>query len=665
MSVDESRRLSLTVATAGHVDHGKSLLVRNLTGTDTDTLAEEKSRGLSINLGFAYRSYQQDGNDCLLGFVDVPGHIDFIGNMLAGVGAVDATVLVVAADDGLMPQTEEHAAILHLLDIRAGCVALTKIDRVGKTRLPKVKTRIRELLVGTGLAECPIFPVSNPDGGGIGRLADYLHQLLLQKHRRGEAGVGRRFRFLIDRGFSARGVGTVVTGSCRAGAVAVGTTLRHSGGGETRIRGIRVHQENRHTLRQGERGALHITLDHSLVRRGDWLLDTAPSHPVNRFDVRLLLLPGAPVPKPNTRHHLHIGADHRLASLRRLATDAAPDVVKGDWFQVKTKEPLHVLHGDRFILRDPAASRTVGGGRVIDIFVPGRGRDSAARLDMLAAMDQPPEAACRELARLSPDGVDLNQFGICRNLTADRLRELADKLCRPPAPFVVLPVAGGESPRLMSREHYLARRGSILAAAAAFHRTHPERQGMDQSRLPQLLENRLPRLLLGALIERLVSDGDLRRSGSLLHLPGHSSRRGEEVDNLMRKLRPVLRKAARIPPRTRELAEISRTPLAALVKILRQAETSGELVKVADNRHYLPETLGELAALVEQCAGGAAGGKGFSVIEFRDASGIGRNLCIEILEYFDGIGFTRRDGNLRFLRPSRKLPHAKGNGLPR
>ena len=646
MTREQAGHRSLTVATAGHVDHGKTLLVRNLTGVDTDTLAEEKKRGLSINLGFAYRQYEADGHDCLLGFVDVPGHIDFIGNMLAGVGAVDAALLVVAADDGVMPQTIEHAAILDLLDIRSGCVALTKIDRASKTRLNKVKAEVRELLAGGGLADAPVFPVSNPDGGGIDRLSNFLHQLLLTKYRRAQLAEDRMFRFLIDRSFSVRGIGTVVTGSCRAGGAAPGRSLLHSGSGaEARIRGIRVHQEDRDRLRQGERAALNITLEQSLAGRGDWLLDARLRHPVTRFDARLRLLPGTAEPRPNTRYHLHVGAGHHLVTLRRLGDST--------WFQVKTREPVHVLYGDRFILRDPAASHTLGGGSVVDIFVPARGRDTAERLAILAAMDQESAAACRALTSLLPDGLDLDQFSLCRNLGAAAVADIAGKLRQSPANCIALTMEAGEHPRLLSQEHYRRHRDAVLAALAGHHRAHPDRQGVGESQLTRVTELRASRALLKALVAKMLDEGAIARTGSLLHLPGHSTRLGEQVEQLLGKLRPILQKAGTVPPRTRELAEMTGLPLAALEKVLRQAEISKQLVKVADNRHYLPETMDQLARMVEQM-GGPGGNQGFSVIAFRDASGIGRNLCIEILEYFDSIGFTRRDGNLRFLRTGGK-----------
>ena len=647
MSNAPSRQRTLTIATAGHVDHGKTLLVGNLTGVETDTLAEEKRRGLSINLGFAYRRYEADDRECLLGFVDVPGHIDFIGNMLAGVGAVDAAMLVVAADDGVMPQTIEHAAILDLLDIRAGCVALTKIDRASKTRIGKVKSRIRELLAGGPLADAPVFPVSNISGSGIDRLTDFLHKLLLGKYRRTAKAGESRFRFLVDRSFSVRGIGTIVTGSCRSGEIAAGDAVLHTGSGsEVRLRGVRVHDQDRKQLREGERGALNITLDQDLASRGDWLLEPGPHQPVSRFDARLRLLPGVAQPKPNTRYHLHLGAGHHLATLRRLGDS--------DWFQCKTREPVHALHGDHFILRDPAASRILGGGTVVDIFVPARGRDTPERLALLAAMDQPPDAAGSALTALLPPGLDLDQFSLCRNLSAASVQELAAKLQKPPANCMALRIEGGEYPRLLSQEHFKAQRENLLAAIAGYHSAHPDRQGIGESQLSGLAGARTRKPLLQALAAWLLEEGALQRSGSLLHLPGHSTRLGEQVEQLLQKLRPILRQAELVPPRTRELAEMTGLPLPELEQVLRQAEISKQLVKVAPNRHYLPETIDNLAARVEQMAGQASGKQGFTVIAFRDATGIGRNLCIEILEYFDSIGFTRRDGNVRFLRSGRK-----------
>ncbi len=637
------RRPSLTIATAGHVDHGKTLLTRNLTGVDTDTLAEEKSRGLSINLGFAYSRYRADELECLLGFVDVPGHIDFIGNMLAGVGAVDAALLVVAADDGVMPQTREHAAILDLLEIRSGCVALTKIDRASKTRQHKVRAEVRELLASHGFGEPPVFLIDNGSGAGIEKLRNFLHRLLLAKHRRSANAASDRCRFLIDRAFSVRGIGTVVTGSCLAGRVTTGASLIHDRLGiASRVRGIRTHEHDQQELVAGERAALNIALETDQISRGDWLLDPALHHLTSRFDAKLRLLPGIAEPQPNVRHHLHVGASHRLASLRRLGAS--------EYFQIRTSFPVHVLHGDRFILRDPAASHTLGGGSVIDVFVPARGRASPARLESLAAMDGETGTAARKLAECLAAGLDLDEFSVCRNLGAERVAELIEKLQQAPSPCLALRVAGSEYPRLLGAAHCQGYRRAILAAFADYHRAHPEQAGAAAGQLPRTpgLPSSPP--LLQAIIDSLLAEGALLRHGSRLHLPGHGSRLGEQATRLLRELRPVLRRAGKIAPRSRELSQQTGIALPELEKLLRQAQRSGLLVQVADNRHYLPETIRELAELAETLAGGPGGSKRFSVIDFRDASGIGRNLCIEILEHFDRLGFTHRTGNARTIR---------------
>jgi selenocysteine-specific elongation factor len=286
---------TLVIATAGHVDHGKTSLVRLLSGTDTDTLAEEKTRGLTINLGYAYSHSEillnGTSRQCTLGFVDVPGHIDFIGNMLAGVGAIDYALLVVAADDGIMPQTREHLAILHLLGISKGTVVITKIDRVDEQRLESVKLAVRTLLEGKSLENAPVLQVSSSTGEGIEELSSQLQTAALEQEAE-LAGVEKhQFRYLIDRSFVIKGIGTVVTGTARSGSVTPTARLVHTGSGKpVKLRGLRVDNNEVAKLQTGQRAACSIDLSQDLIKRGDWLLAPELYHPAHRLDVLLTLL---------------------------------------------------------------------------------------------------------------------------------------------------------------------------------------------------------------------------------------------------------------------------------------------------------------------------------------------------------------------------------------
>ena len=389
---------SLIFATAGHVDHGKTSLVANITGTNTDTLAEEKSRGLTIVPGYAYHHFSSviDGQECnnTLGFVDVPGHIDFINNMLAGVGAVDGALLVIAADDGIMPQTREHLAILDLLAVSRGAIALTKIDRCEPDRVQTVIEEIKQLQATTSLKGAPIFALSNESGDGIDELSDYLQSHFDDNSALKESGDDDRyFRYLIDRSFVAKGIGTVLTGSVRAGSIKTGSSLKHTASGEaTKLRSARLDKTELNEVYNGQRAAMNVSLDHKLVARGDWLIDEKLFHPINRLDATVDFIDADFKLNSSAQYHVHIGASHHVVNIRHLGESL---------YQIKCLESMIGHHGDRFIVRDPASQHTLGGGRVVDIFIPRRKRSSESRLAQLNAMQHDSIDALKQLLKLS------------------------------------------------------------------------------------------------------------------------------------------------------------------------------------------------------------------------------------------------------------------------
>ncbi|HZM33662.1 MAG TPA: selenocysteine-specific translation elongation factor, partial [Burkholderiales bacterium] len=389
----------MIVATAGHVDHGKTSLVRALTGVDTDRLPEEKKRGMTIDLGFAYAGP--------LGFVDVPGHERFVHNMLAGVGGVDFVLFVVAADDGPMPQTREHLAILDLLGVARGAVALTKIDRVGPERVAEVRTQIDALLAPTLLAGMPVFPVSSITSHGIDVLKLHLTQQQTKTALRSTEG---HFRLSVDRAFTIAGAGLVVTGTALSGEVAVGDEARALIAGKTaRVRGIHAQNAPAQRGRAGERLALNLAgLDAGALARGDWIVRGEVPPPAWRFDARLRVTD----PKPLahwTPVHVHLGAADVLGRVALLDNTGLVQIV--------LERPIGALRGDRFIVRDQSARRTLGGGMVIDVFPPPRGRARPERLAWLRTMETGNDReALERLLRENPLGIDLSRFLANRNL---------------------------------------------------------------------------------------------------------------------------------------------------------------------------------------------------------------------------------------------------------
>ena len=643
---------SLIIATAGHVDHGKTSLIKHITGIDTDTLPEEKTRGLSINLGYAYLHFTAEvppGKIThTLGFVDVPGHTDFINNMLAGVGAVDAALLVVAADDGIMPQTREHVAILQLLGVGRLAVALTKIDRCDSDRVQAARQDIGNLLADSPLAAARIFPVSNLDGSGVPELIQHLRTWLDTPIVHGETDSSQYFRFLIDRSFTVKGIGTVVTGSARAGTATVGDSLLHSATRTlTRLRGLRLDQTAINCIVRGQRAAANITIAHTDISRGDWLHDEHLFHPVTRFDASMQFVVDQPNINSNAEYHLHIGASHHVVNLRQLGDH------ESRYYQIKSIEPVVAHYGDRFVIRDPAAQHTIAGGKVLDIFVPRRGRSSAERLAMLSAMNQPASAAIAAILQKAPDGLDLNQFALCRNMTSSAVIDVLANLSANNINFTRLPDEKNVLPVILGNEAFNDYAAVILRFLQKYHAANSNQQGISEPTLSREVLFEGSHRLFSGILQALLQAGKIKRTGTLLHLPAHQTSLTAEEKQFLEKIRPLLLEAGYVPPRTRELVDITGIPLKALDRLLRLTSKAGTLIKVAENRYYLPETIMALAEFTEQLAS-KNDDDGFSVIQFRDATGIGRNLCIEILEYFDKVGFTRRDENTRFLRTEKE-----------
>ena len=640
---------TLIIATAGHVDHGKTSLVKLLTGTDTDTLADEKARGLTINLGYAYHHFvdQTSGKPIptTLGFVDVPGHTDFINNMLAGVGGVDCALLIVAADDGIMPQTKEHLAVLDLLGISRGVVVVTKKDKVDSAQLKRVEQDVVELIQTTTLATSPLFAVSSTTNAGISELKTFLESLPAQCLEDPRELEKHRTRYLIDRSFSAKGIGTIVTGVVKAGKIAVGDALLNSQSNEvTRVKSLRLDTSDLPSASKGQRVAANISLDLIKVGRGSWLIDPSLANPASRIDVKLKFLDPTITLRSSSAYHLHIGASHRLATIQCL--DASVQL-----YQLKLNEPLYCQHNDRFVIRDPASVQTIGGGLVLDTFVPRRKRASEERLAYLQALDADDTAALATLVESQSRGIDMAPFTLARNLTNKYATDLMEHLA---AKVEVLGASDSDYPTLLGRKFFAIYRATVINAVNKFQQANPSQQGVSEPALSSTCELPGDYRLFKRIVTKLIENGELKRSGTVLHTPGHTTAISREEQEFLAKVRPILHKYGNVPPRTRELVDLTGIELRTLERILKQTTKAGNLIQVADNRHYLPETILELAEFTERLTNESAADDGFSVIEFRDLSGIGRNLCIEILEYFDSVGFTRREGNSRIVRTAKE-----------
>jgi len=633
----------MILATAGHIDHGKTALVRALTGVDTDRLPEEKRRGLTIDLGFAYATLP-DGTE--LGFVDVPGHERFLPNMLAGVLSIDRVLLVVAADDGPRPQTLEHLDILELIGVSEITAVITKIDRVEPDRTEAVTAAVASLLAAAGFADSPIFGVSSHTGEGVAALAQHLQgSAKIAERSRAEAPVTGLFRMAIDRAFTLPGIGLVVTGTVVAGRVTVGERLVISPSGiAVRVRGLHARNHPIETAVVGDRCAINVAgsfPESREPRRGDWILAAERHAPVPRLDLFLRVSRYAEAPlRDGLPVHLHLGTTDvvgRAAVLGQRALAAG----ESGFVQIDLHHPIGALWGDRVVLRDHAARHTLAGGRVADPFAPRRGRRQPARLAVLeglAARD--PAKALDHL--LAIDGaVDLPHFALARNLAPAELDVLteAGNFLRLGPPRACVAVTPARLAALCDR---------IVGALAAWHDKQPHALGPSRPALISLLRAEVPEPVLDAALSELVAAGRVVRQGPVWRLPEHEPRLSKADERLWERVYPLLAAEDLRPPRVRELAADLGLEPAVVDRFLARAERMGRVARVADNRFFLPETLARLAEIARQLAEESADAT-FSAAMFNDRSGVGRNLTIRILEYLDRMGVTRRAGDARIV----------------
>ena len=643
---------------AGHVDHGKTALIRALTGVDTDRLPDEKRRGMTIDLGFAYTTLP-DGD--VIGFVDVPGHERFLQNMLAGVLTIASVLLIVAADDGPMPQTLEHLAILRLTGVADLTAVITKTDRVDDAREAAVRQDLAVLLAGNHYADAPILAVSSVTGRGVPELRAWLEQ----KARSARAGagtddLGRGFRLSIDRSFALTGVGLVVTGTVAAGSARVGDTLLLTPPRlAARVRSIHVQDRPSEVAMAGDRCALAITgarIEKAKLRRGDWLVDPRLHAPTALLDARVGIAQGRKL-RHGARIHAHLGA---AAIPGRVRVLEGGDLEAGSagFVHVMLERPAAALHGDRIVLRDDGTGRVVAGGLVLDPFPPERRRRHGARLAVLAAQTET-EPAAALAALLAVEGwVDLLGFALARNLDPARLAALAASLPSdplgpplggPPLGPLLGSVIGREDRRVMVAPATADRvRSSLLRTLEEWHAAHPDYAGPGKSVLLARVAREIPVEIAEAALHALLAGGGIVQQDAAFRLPGHRPTLAEADEALWLRIEAGLAAAGLRPPRVRELMETLDLPLAATEALLERLERFGRLLRVAPNRYFLPRTITELATLASQLAD-ASDEAGFTAADFNRASGVGRNLAIELLEFLDKAGITQRSGDLRHV----------------
>jgi len=623
----------MIIATAGHVDHGKTSLVRALTGVDTDRLPEEKARGLTIDIGFAYVPLP-DGR--LIGFVDVPGHQRFIRNMLAGVGNVDHALVVVAADDGVMPQTVEHVEILDLLGVAHLSVAITKTDKVAPGRCEEVEAEVRGL-IGDARIDA-VIRTSIRTGDGIAALRAHIGAAAA---RHVAAPATGRFRMAVDRAFILQGVGVVVTGSVHAGIAATGEAVTIAPGGHAaRLRGLRIHDRAVGQVRAGDRCAAHlagVALDD--VRRGDWIA-AGPSQATQRVDVALRLFARERPLRHWTPAHLHIGAEELTCRVALMSGKAAPGAAA--LAALHLDRPIAAWAGQKFILRDQSAQRTIGGGRVLDPLPPARA-NRARRLARLDALDAPDAAAAFARMLAAADrGFDFDGFAKAWNLTEPEAQALL-------AAHAVEVCDDADRRVALGADRWNELRDQVVAALRLHHDKEPDRLGLNDDGLAAAIRPPVAKALLRRAVAELRGAGVLGRRGTIIHLAGHEVQPAAADLALWKRVEPALAAGGVRPPRLRELVGITGVALDRLEAFLGRAEALGFVHRIAPNRFYPPAALDQLARMAERLAASPDGT--FAAADFNRQSGIGRNLTIQVLEYFDRIAITQRRGDRRRMAP--------------
>lgn len=616
----------MIIATAGHVDHGKTTLIEAITGVNADRLPEEKRRGMTIDLGYAYWP-QPDGR--VPGFIDVPGHEKFLSNMLAGVGGIDHALLVVACDDGVMAQTREHLAILQLTGNPALTVALTKADRVDDARINEVREEVEQTLREFGYPQATLFVTAAAEMRGIDALRAHLLQLPERAHPEHQ-----RFRLALDRAFTVKGAGLVVTGTALSGDVRIGDTLWLTGVNKPmRVRGLHAQNQPVEHAHAGQRIALNIAGDaeKEALSRGDWLLSQQPPAPTERVIVALHSHTPLTQWQPL---HIHHAASHVTGRVSLLEDGLAELVLD---------TPLWLADNDRLVLRDISARTTLAGARVVTLNSPRRGKRKADYLAWIADLARAEDDAQALSAHLSRGAVDLNAFGWARQLSTSGLNLLLENPCfiRAGNNLLDAPIAARWQRKL-------------LETLATYHQQHHDEPGPGRERLRRMALPMEDEALVLTLIERMRESGDIQSHHGWLHLPEHKAGFNDEQAQLWQKAAPLFGDE---PWWVRDLARETGVDEQVMRGVLRQAAQQGLITAIVKDRYYRNDRIVTFASMIRDLDQGRGS---TSAADFRDQLNVGRKLAIQILEYFDRIGFTRRRGNDHILRDKALFINEKG-----
>lgn len=633
----------MIVGTAGHIDHGKTALVQALTGVDADRLEEEQRRGISIDIGFAYAERADGG---VTGFVDMPGHEKFMRNMLVGAAGIDCLLLVIAADDGVMPQTREHLAVAELLGVERCLVVISKVDLADEPQIEIVREQIAELLADTALVDAKILPVSVKEPRGLGDLQAALDGFALEDkaHSAGPA------RFVVDRSFSLPGAGTVVSGMLVQGELRSGDPLLVSPSGQSiRIRSLHAQNRACDVAKAGQRCGIALggRISRQEISRGDWLLAESLHAPTQRIDVALNLLASEVRP---LRHWTAVRFHHGSAEVAaRVAILQEGPLKPGQicMAQMVLENPVAAAVNDRFVIRSANGERSLGGGYLVDLRPPNRRRKQPRRLAQLRAMAiADPSQSLVQQASIWPFYVDLERF------ERDRALDIGTKaILLELRKISVLPA---DEKRLVFRAGFRAQiEASALETTRAYHQKYPRLLGPGLKYLQRSLDPSLPIGPAKAALEAMVVNGQLAKDGGSYRLPAHHLGLDSTDDALWIKALSLLSGEARFrPPLLAELVKTLGVREFDLGRVLRLKIREGVVVEIGQGRFFLGKTLVEIAGIIGEIALARDDGQ-FGVADLRDRLANGRKVAIELLEYFDSRAMTARRGDSRIVEPVR------------
>ena len=649
---------SLIIATAGHTDHGKTQLIQAITGVNTDRLPEEQKRGITIDLGYAYKTFQ-NGNT--IGFIDVPGHRQFIKNMLAGLAGIDTALLVVAANDGLMPQTLEHISILNLLGFKKCLVAITKIDLVDKNQTPTITKKIKTLLSNTSMSDADLFQLSSKSGEGLEKLVEALSTLTEKQDKKELWG---NFRIPIDRVFSKKGEGLIVTGTVFSGIIKTGENLYiYPKQKKVKIRQIHSQNKSSNIGLAGQRCAINITgknANISEVRRGNWLVEQKIAFETDRIDAHIRVLDQKQFNfKKQISVHLYLGTSHSLGRAYMIDNNKNPDN-EHQYIRLKLQKPIFCVSGDPFILQDKSASYIVGGGKVVDPLAQDfKSKDAHITYLKTLRLENHLDALLN-LLKISKNGLSLCKFRSIRNLKKEEANLLLGKIQARSEKIIIFQDKIEET--IFTQKNWNLFLELMLQKIEIRHQQSPLEIGISKSTLKRVFQNELSDGVIEKAIKILISQGRLTGKNSLYHLPSHKIKLSKQEKKLWINVKNLLEMPGTVPS-IGAIAKDLKIEIKELQILLKKINKGGSLIAITERRFITQRSFAHYVSVIKELSEKSPDGQ-FNAIMFKDKAKVGRNFTIELLEFLDRNKITLRIGDYRELIVSKNVLKLMTDGVP-